>query len=262
MELDLGGKVVLVTGGSKGIGLACARAFAAEGAKVAIVSRDPANLDAAVATLSDEGFAVLPLQADLVDPQAAAAAVARAEAQFGPVDVLVNSAGGARRVMPAELDAQAWRTAMDAKFFTYIHAMDAVLRSMVARRCGAIVNIVGTGGKVASAMHLPGGAANAALMLVSAGLANAWGGHGIRVNAINPGATYTDRVKMSLETESRMTGKPQDELLQANEKRIPLGRYARPAEVADTALFLASSRASYVTGALVTMDGALTPMVV
>jgi len=262
MELDLGGKVVLVTGGSKGIGLACAQAFAGEGAKVAIISRNRDNLDRAVAALRAEGRTVLSVQADLVDPQSAVAAVARAEAVLGPIDVLVNSAGGAKRVVPSELDAQAWRAAMDAKFFTYIHAMDAALKSMVARRSGVIVNIVGTGGKVASAMHLPGGAANAALMLVSAGLANAWGGHGIRVNAINPGATYTDRVKMSLEAESRMTGKPQDELLKANEMRIPLGRYARPDEVANTALFLASERASYVTGALVTMDGALTPMVV
>jgi len=80
-----------------------------------------------------------------------------------------------------------------------------------------IVNIIGTGGKVASAMHLPGGTANAALMLVSAGPANAWGSHGIRVNAINPGATYTDRVKNSLETEARLIGKPEEELLKASQ---------------------------------------------
>jgi NAD(P)-dependent dehydrogenase (short-subunit alcohol dehydrogenase family) len=262
MELDLRGNVVLVTGGSKGIGLACARAFAAEGARVAILSRDAANLARAVASLAEAGFAVKSVQADLTDPDAAFAAVAAVEADLGPLQVLVNSAGGARRVVPAELTAQAWRAAMDAKYFTYIHAMDAALRSMVPRKSGAIVNIIGTGGKVASAMHLPGGAANAALMLVSAGLANAWGSHGIRVNAINPGATYTDRVKMSLETESRLTGKSQADLLRANEARIPLGRYAHPDEVANTALFLASARASYVTGALVTVDGALTPLVV
>lgn len=261
MDLDLRGKVVLVTGGSKGIGLACARGFAAEGARVAILSRDAGNLAAAVAELGKSGFAVKAVQADLTDPDAAFAAVADVEAELGPLQVLVNSAGAAKRAVPAELTAQVWRTAMDAKYFTYIHAMDAALKSMVARKAGAIVNVIGTGGKVASAMHLPGGAANAALMLVSAGLANAWGGHGIRVNAINPGATYTDRVKMSLETESRITGKSQEELLKANEARIPLGRYAHPEEVANTVLFLASDRASYVTGALVTMDGALTPLV-
>ena len=262
MALNLLGKVVLVTGGSKGIGLACARAFAAEGARVAIASRSEDNLGAAVEQLHRDGFKVRPIQADLTDPQQAFDAVAEVEAALGPIDVLVNSAGGAKRTVPAELNAQAWRVAMDAKYFTYIHAMDAVLKSMVERKTGTIVNIIGTGGKVASAMHLPGGAANAALMLVSAGLANAWGGHGIRVNAINPGATYTDRLKNSLETEARLTGKSEEELLEANEARIPLGRYAYPEEVANTALFLASDSASYVTGALVTMDGALTPMVV
>lgn len=262
MNLNLQGKVVLVTGGSKGIGLACARAFAAEGARVAIASRSEENLRAAAAELARDGFDVLIAVADFIDPRSAFAAVAKVEEALGPIDVLVNSAGGAKRVVPADLNAQAWRTAMDAKYFSYVHAMDAALQSMVTRRAGSIVNIIGTGGKVASAMHLPGGAANAALMLVSAGLANAWGGHGIRVNAINPGATYTDRVKNSLETESRLTGKPEEELLKANEARIPLGRYAHPAEIANTAVFLASDCASYVTGAMITMDGALTPMVV
>lgn len=262
MNLDLQGKVVLVTGGSKGIGLACARAFAAEGARVAIASRSEDNLRAAAAELAHAGHEVLPVVADFTDPQSAAAAVDRVEAELGPLDVLINSAGAARRIVPAELNAQAWRAAMEAKYFSYVHAMDAALRSMVARRAGAIVNIIGSGGKVASAMHLPGGAANAALMLVSAGLAHAWGGHGVRVNAINPGATYTDRVKDALATESTLTGKPAEELLKMNEARIPLGRYAHPEEIANVAVFLASDRASYVTGAQVTMDGALTPIVV
>jgi NAD(P)-dependent dehydrogenase (short-subunit alcohol dehydrogenase family) len=151
---------------------------------------------------------------------------------------------------------------MDAKFFSYMNVIDFALPRMVARRAGAIVNIVGTGGKIASPIHLPGGAANAALMLASAGLAAAWGHAGVRINVVNPGATLTDRVQMSLEAESRLTGKPPAELLRQNQQRIPLGRYANPEEVADAVLYLASTRASYVTGASLTMDGGLTPLVV
>ena len=101
--------------------------------------------------------------------------IATAEAELGPIDVLVNSAGAARRYAPADLDADAWHAAMDAKYFSYIHPMDAVLKRMVARGRGAIVNIIGMGGKVANPVHLPGGAANAALMLATTGLAAAFG---------------------------------------------------------------------------------------
>jgi NAD(P)-dependent dehydrogenase (short-subunit alcohol dehydrogenase family) len=131
---------------------------------------------------------------------------------------------------------------------------------MVARGQGAIVNIIGSGGRVASPVHLPGGAANAALMLASAGLANAWGRRGIRVNAINPGATLTERVQGRLQAEAEMSGKAIEDLRKAMEDRIPLGRIAAPEEIADAALFLASARASYVTGALLTMDGGLHPL--
>ncbi|MDP4504170.1 SDR family oxidoreductase [Nonomuraea turcica] len=262
MNLELDGKIVLVTGGSKGIGLACARAFGKEGARAVIVSRNKDNLSAAQAALAEDGVEVTTFAADLSDGAAAERMVVAAEEQVGPIDVLINSAGGARRVPPAELTPDKWRVAMDAKFFTYMNVMDHVLPRMVERRAGAIVNIIGTGGKIASPVHLPGGAANAALMLASAGLAAAWGRAGVRVNVINPGATMTGRVQMNLEAESRMTGKPPAELLRQNLQRIPLGRYATPEEVADAALYLASARASYVTGASLTMDGALTPLVV
>jgi NAD(P)-dependent dehydrogenase (short-subunit alcohol dehydrogenase family) len=253
MNLELDEKVVLVTGGSKGIGLSCALAFGNEGARVVIVSRSRDNLAAAEKTLAKDGVAVTAFAADLSDGAAAEEVVAATEAQVGPIAVLVNCAGGATRVPPDELTPDKWRVAMDAKFFTYMNVMDHVLPRMVARQAGAVVNIIGTGGKIASPIHLPGGAANAALMLASAGLA---------VNVINPAATMTDRVQMSLDAQSRMTGRPPEELLRENQARIPLGRYANPEEVADAALYLASPRASYVTGASLTMDGGLTPLVV
>jgi NAD(P)-dependent dehydrogenase (short-subunit alcohol dehydrogenase family) len=140
--------------------------------------------------------------------------------------------------------------------------MQAVLPGMLGRKCGVIVNIIGMGGKVASPWHLPGGAANAALMLVTAGLAHAHGRAGVRVNAINPGLTMTDRVKAGHAAEAAAHKITMDELLRRSEERIPLGRVARPQEVADVAVFLASGRASYVTGAVLTMDGGATPIVV
>ena len=260
MDLGLADRVVLVTGASKGIGLACAAAFLAERAKVVLVSRSAANLEAARRRLPASTHAPLAIAADMVDASAARAAIDEAEAKLGPVDILVNSAGAARRYAPAELDASSWHAAMDAKFFSYIHPTDIVIRRMVQRGRGAIVNIIGIGGKVASPVHLPGGAANAALMLVTAGLAAAYAGKGVRVNGINPGATLTDRVSEGLEAESRMTGMRVDELRAQTAARIPAGRMGTPEEVAQVALFLASDRSSYVNAAIVPMDGASNPV--
>jgi NAD(P)-dependent dehydrogenase (short-subunit alcohol dehydrogenase family) len=144
---------------------------------------------------------------------------------------------------------------MDAKFFSYIHPLDIVVRRMAARGRGSVVNIVGAGGKSASPVHIPGGAANAALMLATAGLAAAHGPKGVRVNAINPGGTLTGRVQQGLDAEAKMTGLAAAEILQRQQARIPLQRLGTPEEIAQVALFLASAQASYVTGAIIPMDG-------
>jgi len=262
MDLNLAGRTVLVTGGSKGIGFACAAAFAAEGARVAISSRSLDTLAAASKALKEKGHEVLTVAADLVDPKSAPELVAEVERRLGPVEVLVNCAGAAKRYAPADLDMQAWHSAMDSKYFTYVHAMQAVLPGMVGRKCGAIVNIVGQGGKVANPSHLPGGSANAALMLVSVGLASAYGRLGIRVNAINPGVTLSERAKAGHAAEAKTLGITEEQARQQGEQRIPLGRYARPEEIAAVAVFLASDRASYVTGTVISMDGASTATIV
>ena len=261
MDLKLADKVVVVTGASKGIGYACAEAFAREGSRVVLVSRVAANLDAALARFPETRHAPSAIAADLVRPADAQTMVEAVERDTGPIDILVNSAGAARRYAPGDLDAEAWRAAMDAKYFSYIHPLDAVLKRMATRGRGAVVNIIGSGGRVANPVHLPGGAANAALMLATVGLAAAFGPKGIRINAINPGITMTGRVQEGLAVEAKMTGLPESELLKRSEAKIPLGRIGTPEEIARVVLFLASDQASYVTGAIVPMDGGANPVI-
>ena len=260
MDLNLKGKVVIVTGGSKGIGLACARAFLAEGGRVAIVSRSPANLDAALRNLAAPAGLLIAVPCDLTGKSAAKEMAAEVERRLGPVEVLVNSAGAAKRYLPEELNVEAWHAAMDAKYFTYIHAMDAMLPAMAKRGKGTVVNVIGMGGKAATPIHLPGGAANSALMLATVGLANVYGPMGIRINAINPGATLTERLQESLKLEAKTRGVSEDEVLLQRQAKIPLRRYAAPEDIANLTLFLASDRASYITGAIVPMDGGSNPV--
>ncbi|MFI4888495.1 MAG: SDR family oxidoreductase [Burkholderiales bacterium] len=255
MDLGLRDRIVLVTGASKGIGFACAQAFAAEGARVALVSRSRANLDAALAKIRHFEHRPEAFAADMTDAAQALSMVDGVELALGPIDILVSSAGAAKRYPPDDLSPQAWHDAMDAKFFSYIHPLDAVVKRMGARGHGCIVNIIGMGGKIANPVHLPGGAANAALMLATSGLAAAYGPKGVRVNAINPGGTLTGRVQQGLDAEARMTGLAAEEILERQQARIPLRRLGTPEEIAQVVLFLASSRASYVTGAIIPMDG-------
>jgi NAD(P)-dependent dehydrogenase (short-subunit alcohol dehydrogenase family) len=261
MNLGLTGKSVLITGGSKGIGLACARAFLEEGARVAIVSRSSENLQRAAHELASPADDLVTIAADLTQADAARSMVESVEGRLGGIDILVNSAGAARRYLPEELTAESWRAAMDAKYFTYMHTLDAVLPRLAARGAGVVVNIIGTGGKVATPYHLPGGAANSALMLATVGLAQVYGPKGVRITAINPAATLTGRVTEALKLEAKMRGVSEREVLEQGQAKVPLRRYAAPEDVANLTLFLASDKASYLTGAIIPMDGGANPII-
>ena len=258
MDLELTGRNVLITGGSKGVGLSCARIFLAEGARVAIVSRSQAHLDAAAASLGP----VATFAADLVDADAAGAMVERVEADFGPLDVLVNSAGAARRSAVEDLTPAAWRAAMDAKYFSYINVIDPVIKRMAARGRGVVVNVIGAGGKLASKVHIAGGSANAALMLATAGLANAYASQGVRVVGVNPGPINTERAIEGLRVEAARAGIGEDEARARASASLGFGRFAEPDEIAGIVVFAASDAGRYLSGANIAVDGASVPTVV
>jgi NAD(P)-dependent dehydrogenase (short-subunit alcohol dehydrogenase family) len=257
MELGLEGKVVLVTGGSKGIGLACALAFAAEGARIGICSRSRDNIDKASAEIK-EAFGVV---ADLVDAVAAERVIETVEDRLGPIDILVNSAGAAKRTPPDELNPAVWREVFDAKFFSYINLIDPMVKRMAKRGSGVIVSIIGVGGKVASSTHLAGGSANAALMLATAGLGATYAGRGVRVVGVSPGLTETSRVAKGLAADARLVNISIDEARSRSVARLPFGRMASTEEIADAVLFLASANAGYITGVTLSMDGGQNPIV-
>ena len=258
MDLGLKNQKVLITGGSKGIGLACARIFLAEGAQVALVSRSQENLNAANKALGN----AYTIAADLTDAAAAAAMVDRVEQEFGALDVLVNSAGAAKRTDADDLTPAAWRAGMDAKYFSYINVMDPVIKRMGKRGRGAIINVIGSGGKVASPTHLAGGAANAALLLATAGLAYAYASKGVRVVGVSPGVTKTDRVAQGLKAEAKRANLSEEQAYKQMIARLPMGRPAEPDEIADIVVFAASERGRYLTGANISTDGAASHVVV
>ena len=247
MNLNLRGKLVVITGGSKGIGLACARAFGQEQARVVIVSRTLENIEAALNTLEQDGIKASGFAAHLSVYENAVQVIADIEAQHGPVDILING--------------QALRAGMEDKYYPVINSQQAVLVGMRARGQGVIVNIIGSGGKVPTSTHLSGGAANAALMLATVGAAEHYAAQGIRINAINPGYTLTGRVEQSVAVEAKRLNISPEEALARGVASVPLGRYGKPEEGADAALFLASDRASYIVGAILPVNGGRNPVI-
>jgi len=247
---DLAGATAIVTGGGTGLGRATALAMARAGADVAILSRSAEHLDPAAEEIRGIGSRALAVPADVRDPGAIEAAVARIEAELGPIDILVNNAAGNFLVKAEELSPNGFRAVVEIVLFGTWFCSCTVGRRMLARKKGAIVNVVAT----YAATGMPGvvhsASAKAGVLAMTRTLAAEWGPRGIRVNAVAPGVMVTEGASKNLAFADEAT---QERL----RKSIPARRLARVEEVADAIVFLCSDRASYITGDCLTIDGGL-----
>ena len=241
MDLNLKGKRVLVTGGSKGIGRACAEAFASEGAQVLIASRNPGSDGRFVSKAIDLAQRGAPEQ--LAD-------------WAGELDILVNNAGAIPGGDLLKVDEQTWRSAWDLKVFGYINLTRQVYGRMKQKRRGVIVNVIGNAGEKLDAAYLAGSTANAGLMAFTRALGGASHADGVRVVGINPGPIATDRLtKLYRQRAQSMFGdEARYEELFAN---MSFGRPGKPEEIAHAVLFLASERSAYTSGCILSIDGGL-----
>lgn len=264
MDLRLRGKTALITGGSAGIGAACARALYQEGVSVALVARNEQRLHAtaaAIRILPPTGSTpdVLPIAADLRQAEDIQRVVTTVLAQFGHLDILVNNAGAARAGAFLTLPDDAYLDAWNLKLLGYIRMVRAVAPHMIERRDGRIVNIVGGAGRTPSPTFLTGSTANAALLNFTRGIAKELAGHNVRINAISPGSTDTERAERLAEQRAAAAGTSVGAAKAESARSIPLGHMVDPNEIAAMMLLLVSDQVRSMTGAEVIIDGGATP---
>jgi NAD(P)-dependent dehydrogenase (short-subunit alcohol dehydrogenase family) len=243
----------LVTGGGAGIGLAIARAFAREGAAIAIVDLDAGRAEAAAAELAAGGNRTLGLAANVADERQVAAAVSEAAAALGGLDVVVNNAGIAAFGRVDTTDLATWERVMAVNVTGTFLVSRAAIPFLLASGRGSIINL----GSVAGLVGIPGMAAycaaKGAIVNLTRQMAADFSGLGIRVNAICPGTVAATDLGRSL------LGSDTSPDAQARRlAKYPIGRFGEPEEIAEAALFLASDRASFVSGAIMAVDGGMT----
>ncbi len=259
MELRLQGKTAIVTGASKGIGLAIARGLAGEGVDLVLAARSADLLERNARGLSDaHGVKALPYAADLSTASGVEGLAGFAVEQLGHVDILVNNAGAIPAGTIEGLDEETWRSAYDLKLWGYVRLAKALLPRMKVRRSGVILNIIGNAGKRPTAGYIAGGLANAGLMNFTAALAQEAGPFGVRVVGINPGLTRTERMTVLNQRNAEDQGITLEEFEERTTRSLPMRRVGEAEEVADVAVFLVSDRASYVNGCVVPVEGGAT----
>jgi 3-oxoacyl-[acyl-carrier protein] reductase len=260
MDLGLEGKVCVVTGASRGIGRATARKLCDEGAKVLYVSRGAHDVEAEAERCGGEWLA-----ADVTDPDAAERIIATCAEQMGGVDVLVNNAGTSFARPLHELSDDEWQGQWDLHVMASMRLMRAAAPRMAATGWGRIVNVASSAGKRPSLTNAAYSVTKAAQLSLSRVFADSYAADGVLVNAVAPGATASELwiAEGGLgDQTAKAKGLSREEALEAQQAKIPIGRFASPDEIADVIVFLCSERASTVTGAAWSADGGTVPTIV
>jgi NAD(P)-dependent dehydrogenase (short-subunit alcohol dehydrogenase family) len=261
MQLALNGRAALITGGSKGLGLAMARAFAVAGGNVAIVARGAEALARGEAEIREAAptAKVVAIACDIRTAEGCAQAYTGAVRALGQVDILVNNAGTSQRGPFLEVSDALWQDDLDLKLFAAVRLCRHVLPGMRDRKWGRIINVLNIGAKAPKATSTPTSVSRAAGMALTKALANEFAPHNVLVNAMLVGIIESDQWVRRHAQEKRNIS--WEEWKAEQGRPVPLGRIGRAEEFAAMALLLASDAGGYVTGTAINVDGGASPVV-
>jgi NAD(P)-dependent dehydrogenase (short-subunit alcohol dehydrogenase family) len=261
MEVRLDGRSAIVTGGSKGLGLAIAREYAASGADVAILARDQASLNDAKAAIQAAGGKgkVLAISCDVSKASPIQAACDEANREFGKVDIFVNNAGQSTRGPSETLTDEQWQSDLDLKLFAQIRFCRILMPQMKQRKWGRIISVLNIGAKAPGADSAPTSVSRAAQMALTKAMSMEGAPHNVLVNSLHVGVIVSDQIKRRYDRERPNVSF--DEFIAQAGKGVPMGRMGKAEEFANVATFLASDAAGYVTGCAINVDGGRSPVV-
>ena len=257
MSHRLANQVAIITGASRGIGLAIAKAYAAEGATLCLVATDTSRLDEVKDSLGLPTDQVMTVGVNVTDREACFRAVDAVIARFGRVDVLVNNAGVYRSKSFLEYSAQDFQDMLDVNLFGVLHFMQACLPGMQERKHGRIINMASTAGKWGSRNQSAYNVSKHAVVGITRCVALEASPYAVTVNAICPGFIQTDMVEALKTQVAQTTGVSTEEMVKAALTRVPLGRVLNPSEIAGLAVYLGSAESSGMTGQSIHVDGGM-----